>query len=311
MACLANCALAQFVNDVNGLTTRQYLFDCCPSDLTVTNNYPLIAKFDEQFTGPPAGADSSNRHEFLFSSNGGTSPRTFNNDDSFDVSMDMVLEAGVNIPRKEAGFRANRSFQDGRFIVTTNEGALTTGEIVAFGGPFPFYSFDDNFGIRYTPGTSINLRMIYNEPGADPVEEPGTIEYLVNYDGNAYTSGPLEFTNTEGGIVNGNQVGVYMQATSPATNAQDDFGIATFTNFVFGIGETSLEGDHNKDGTVDAADYVAWRKDSLPETDYHKFVTHFGESAAGGGGSGSVPEPTTAVMAAMMLAGLLNAHRRP
>jgi hypothetical protein len=51
------------------------------------------------------------------------------------------------------------------------------------------------------------------------------------------------------------------------------------------------DGDFNGDGIVDAADYVAWRKLGLPETDYNLWRQNFGESGGGGGSGGSVPEP--------------------
>jgi hypothetical protein len=57
-------------------------------------------------------------------------------------------------------------------------------------------------------------------------------------------------------------------------------------------------GDHNGDGTVDAADYVAWRK--IPANfggnpdGYETWRENFAEGG-GGGGSGAVPEPTTFV----------------
>jgi hypothetical protein len=67
-----------------------------------------------------------------------------------------------------------------------------------------------------------------------------------------------------------------------------------------------LDGDYNADGTVNAADYVAWRKlngtnfdlpndpNALPIDDdqYLTWRSQFGSSAPGGGGSANVPEPT-------------------
>ena len=63
-------------------------------------------------------------------------------------------------------------------------------------------------------------------------------------------------------------------------------------------------GDHNEDGVVDAADYVAWRKLNIEgESGYEDFVENFGEPAApGAGGGGQVPEPGTSVL---MLFGML------
>jgi hypothetical protein len=60
---------------------------------------------------------------------------------------------------------------------------------------------------------------------------------------------------------------------------------------------TTLPGDYNGDGSVDAADYVAWRKD--PDafggpTGYDEWRSNFGQPGGGGSGTaapGSVPEP--------------------
>lgn len=68
-----------------------------------------------------------------------------------------------------------------------------------------------------------------------------------------------------------------------------------------------LVGDHNGDGFVDAADYVAWRKspdDFGGPAGYDDFVAHFGESNLGSGGSGAVPEPSSSVIAALALCGV-------
>ena len=80
---------------------------------------------------------------------------------------------------------------------------------------------------------------------------------------------------------------------------------------------SSLFGDYNDDGTVDAADYVVWRKNegtenALPNDGlggtigsghYDQWRTHFGETAPGGaGGTGAVPEPSSMLL---MAAGLL------
>ena len=68
----------------------------------------------------------------------------------------------------------------------------------------------------------------------------------------------------------------------------------------------SLPGDFNNDGTVDAADYVVWRKTDGTPAGYNTWRTHFGAvSLAIGAGSGSsssttVPEPASALL--LMLA---------
>jgi hypothetical protein len=64
------------------------------------------------------------------------------------------------------------------------------------------------------------------------------------------------------------------------------------------LDDPGLDGDHNGDGMVDAADYVAWRKLSIDgEQGYTDWQANFGESNAGGGGA--VPEPGTYALVLM------------
>ena len=61
----------------------------------------------------------------------------------------------------------------------------------------------------------------------------------------------------------------------------------------------SLPGDFNHDGTVDAADYVVWRKTDGTPAGYNAWRTHFGQPAGSGSvasANATVPEPTTLVM---------------
>jgi len=140
--------------------------------------------------------------------------RTFDGNQSFDVSADLTLQDGQNSPRKEAGIRVNNAGGDGLFLVNSD-----AGEIVAFGGPLPFHLFgNDAMGNGYTPGQTLNLRMIYNAANL-------TVEYQVKEGGVEHTSGPLAFS----GILDGSNVGFYGQF-SPA--ASGDFGTATFQNIV-------------------------------------------------------------------------------
>jgi hypothetical protein len=60
-----------------------------------------------------------------------------------------------------------------------------------------------------------------------------------------------------------------------------------------------VDGDYNDDGTVDAADYVVWRKNPggiYTPDDYNTWRAHFGETIGSGAGAGfansNVPEPT-------------------
>jgi T5SS/PEP-CTERM-associated repeat protein len=74
-----------------------------------------------------------------------------------------------------------------------------------------------------------------------------------------------------------------------------------------------LPGDFSADGTVNAADYVVWRKSGGPPGEYETWRTNFGRTAGGGDGSAAslgahsqVPEPASFVM---FLTGTLAATR--
>jgi MYXO-CTERM domain-containing protein len=61
----------------------------------------------------------------------------------------------------------------------------------------------------------------------------------------------------------------------------------------------NTDGDHNGDGIVDAADYVAWRKMDGTPGGYNDFFQNFAEPGTGGGGSNGVPEPGSLVLAVL------------
>ncbi len=63
-----------------------------------------------------------------------------------------------------------------------------------------------------------------------------------------------------------------------------------------------LPGDFNNNGTVDAADYIVWRKTDGTQTGYNTWRTHFGQTAGSDLGSSvnvNVPEPAALVMLLM------------
>jgi hypothetical protein len=104
------------------------------------------------------------------------------------------------------------------------------GEIVTFGGPF--HSFGNNGGGNgYTPGTSI-LLGVKEIGGGDGIGGiPSTIEFFIDYGAGIVTTGPLPWTNPEGGLPSF-QVGVYAQGHA---NANGDFINALFTDTTFTI----------------------------------------------------------------------------
>jgi hypothetical protein len=67
-----------------------------------------------------------------------------------------------------------------------------------------------------------------------------------------------------------------------------------------------LPGDYNHDGTVDAADYVVWRKTDGTPAGYTTWRAHFGQTAGSGSGASLnavVPEPAMSVLLMLAAAG--------
>jgi hypothetical protein len=85
-------------------------------------------------------------------------------------------------------------------------------------------------------------------------------------------------------------------------------------SFTIRVATASLAGDYNGDGKVDAADYVAWRKNPTAfggnPTGYNTWRDNFGESlGAGSAARGAVPEPAPGLLLLIALVGGLLRRR--
>jgi hypothetical protein len=312
---------------LDGVFVQERVVDDYPdSTLSVTNAYPTQVQFAESAFGEKLGG-FANRHDALFSDNGGTNPRTFNIGEPFDVRASVILEDGSDTPRKEAGIRINSSITgDVLFIVNSD-----AGEIVAFGGGGPFHIFGKNAtGDGYTPGQTIFMRMIY-QPNSNTTEDPGTLEYIIQRGNGIETSGPLAFANLENGPVDF-EVGLYAQAG--ADDPVADFSIVTYTNIVGNDGNATLQpplGDVNLDQAVNGLDVSSFVERVVSglyqveaDLDGDGFVngldvTPFVDAVVSGGapvvaGTRSVPEPATTALAGigmLVLIGCVGRRRRP
>jgi hypothetical protein len=218
-------AAANTQAQVNGYAINSRVFnDNAGSTLTFTPpaipSNPATFRIHDAYTGAFGGA---NRNDVLASTDGGATAHTFGIDDSFTFETHLTLTDGFNSPRKEAGIRFNSSIGDMLFIVNSD-----AGEIVTFGGPF--HLFGNNASSNgYTPGTSILLgvREIGGGDGIGGI--PDTIEFYMDRGAGIVTTGPLPWTNLEGGLPSFT-VGVYAQG---GANASGDFTDALFSNTTF------------------------------------------------------------------------------
>lgn len=178
---------------INSDIVHNRVYNDYPSATLVTvNNYPSLVSFGESNVVAPTGF--ANRDDWRFSSDGGVSDHLFQNNEYWSVSLSLTLTGDPISPRKEAGIRLDSSIGgDGLFILDTD-----AHEIVAFGGPLPFYSFGNTFN----SGDTVLMGMTYENIG-------GTNGIV--YSANGVNSPFLPMSNTELGVINDSTLGGYFQ----------------------------------------------------------------------------------------------------
>jgi len=183
--------VAQATPVVNGAIFYPRVFnDCVVSSLNaVPFAYPAIIHIDEHDLVCAGGA---NLHCWDLSSDGGASSAIFNNKDAFTISAVVNLQQLAGHVQTEAGLRVCPwwdHFANGFFNLR-----LPDGEIACFGGVLPFFSFTGAFGLHYQSGHPAHQVIIYN-PHCNTKDDPATIQYILDYDGGHFDSGPLPFGN--------------------------------------------------------------------------------------------------------------------
>jgi hypothetical protein len=183
LALVLTPVVAQAAPNINGAKLYPRVFNDCPgSTFLGVNNYPasiFMADYNPNCFG------FANLHNWRLSDDGGAGAAIFHNGDAFRYCADLVLSGPGNA---EAGLNVAPwwSVSDGRLNVRVPDG-----EIAAFGGRLPFFSFTGTFGITYIQGTPIRLEIIYLPNGLSQAS-PATITYNVTY-GGFFSSGPLPF----------------------------------------------------------------------------------------------------------------------
>jgi hypothetical protein len=179
--------------------------------LVTVANYPTLISFSE--SGVSQAGGFANRDRWNFSSDGGTSAYAFANNDFFQATMTVTLTGTPSTPRKEAGFLLSTIGGDGQFIVNTD-----ANEIVAFGGPLPFFAFP----ATYNSGDVITLGINY-------FLDSNTGLRSIVYSADGVNSPILPLTNLEQGIIDGSNLGGYFQIVNDPNNPNNS-GSAAFAN---------------------------------------------------------------------------------
>ncbi len=194
-------------------------------------------------------------------------------------------------------------------IFVGDGGPLTT---VAIADPTtPFYEFQDDIDINNQGTVAFTARLwdgtfgifVGDDPVNDKVVQIGDLLF-----GQRVSGLGRPHLNNRGDIA------FWFEVLDPRVTNGHWSGIALAVN------ESPLAGDFNNDSTVDAADYVAWRKGLGPtytQDDYNIWRAHFGESAGSGAGAAiksphaAVPEPSMLGLVAMALLARRGARRWP
>jgi hypothetical protein len=222
---LAMTFLAVGLSDVaatpnpNSAVIKTRIFNDCPTSIITTNDsYPALISIEDEVLDC---AGFANLHNWRFSEND-TDPVLFENASNFKFGAWLMITGTAD---GEAGLQISPWWSqdvDGRFNVRT-----TDGEIACFGGRLPFYSFTAVHEINYMKGTPIYLEMTYLS-NDNTEDNPGTIEYIVNWLGTEYSSGviPFDMGNPDEdppyglwGILNDAQAGGHFQPFLEAGNS--------------------------------------------------------------------------------------------
>ena len=200
---------------------------------------------------------------------------------------------------------------------------------IAFTGSLPGYTFSNptisNFGIdvlRSGAGTDFNEASenagLYSVPPdvsgnptvgfGDGVNGTGVAQSNVKID-NGFDAVGTNFTNPF--------LGPWHFKMLAGTMGLKGIGVKYSLGYDIVAAPANVPGDYNANGTVDAADYVLWRKGDpaadgdgstvVDQADYDFWSARFGNTAAPGAGSGlgqggAVPEPTSLVLIGLGLA---------
>lgn len=213
----AGLATAQ-VSTINSTHLEPRFFNDVPgSNLTITNPWPTVTIDDANVSAPTGYA---NRHFWNLSNDGGNTSYLFQPTDYWTLRFNLKLTS-VGTKNKEAGVMLMNSINgDHIFLVKMDNG----GEVAAFGGAFPFYSFTIQYDDHYVLGTDVTMAVTYFKDPADNIDK-------IIYRYNNHFSPAQAVANLEGYLLPDTRIGGYLQVVNDPNNPNNE-GRAEYTNIM-------------------------------------------------------------------------------
>ena len=228
---------------------------------------------------------------------------------SIQFTIDNNLDGDLTLPDPNNDvFRRIRDVTispDGKYLVLHRNGADSSAHVGLGDGAVYLVPLDEN-GI---PDITVEGGLITNVINIETLGDngPHNSGAQVEFDaaGNLYVANSSINTTSADPLLTGQLIQVF----SPGGNTL----ATTSSNGMFSVAPVEppmgVPGDYNNNGTVDAADYVLWRKgaalqnevttigENTPD-DYTEWRARFGNTSGAGSGalSAAVPEPGTAVL---------------
>lgn len=212
---LAASASAQ-IGSINSLVVHERQWNDFPTSSLTTSATADSFHVHEEFAAGTVG-NYANKHWASFSADG-TTDYLFRNQDSFQISFNINLNAFAGQPRKEAGLFIFNHHPDGwnaegPFMVASD------GESAIFGGAMPFTGFGN---AAYALGTTVAVQFNYFAPSGG-----GLAAYEAIFNG--VSSGVKKFDDPAfNGFNDGSVIAFYSQ--NQRNPFVDDFVDLNYTN---------------------------------------------------------------------------------